>query len=153
MRCLLAGVILFGLASVASAQAKAPRFEEYAAPAPFAGPTHAPVLATRDARQYRSRLREAAQEKPNFAGRYILTVWGCGTECVTGAALDAKTGRVTMLPFTLCCWGVDVPEDFDPVEFRLDSSLIVFEGARNEVESDKRTHYYTLRNGQFRELK
>jgi hypothetical protein len=24
---------------------------------------------------YRSRLREAAKEKPNFAGHYILTAW------------------------------------------------------------------------------
>jgi hypothetical protein len=32
----------------------------------------------------------------------------CGTECVQGAIIDARTGRVFMLPFSLCCWGTDV---------------------------------------------
>jgi hypothetical protein len=80
---------------------------------------------SRAAREFRTRLREAAREKPNFAGHFIVTTWGCGTECVEGAIIDARTGRVFMLPFTLCCWDpvVGVDDGFKPVEFRVNSSL------------------------------
>jgi hypothetical protein len=156
MRALLAAALLLAAlatAAPAAGQAGAPRFEDYPVRERYTGPAHAPVLATRDARAFRTRLREAAREKPNFAGRYVVAEWGCGTECVSGAIIDAKTGRVTMIPFTLCCWGFDVPDDFEPVRFRLDSSLIVFEGARGEVEADKATHYYAFERGRLRELK
>jgi hypothetical protein len=33
------------------------------------------VIFARDDRNYRTRLREAARGKPNFAGHYILTAW------------------------------------------------------------------------------
>lgn len=153
MRLLLASAIVLGIASTVSAQDGAPRFEDYAVRESYAGPSHAPVLTTRAQREYRTRLREAASERPNFAGRYIVTKWGCGTECVMGAVIDAKTGKVIMLPFSLCCWGVDVPDDFEPFVFRLDSRLIVFDGARDENESDRGKHYYTIENGRLKELK
>lgn len=153
MRALLAGLIVLGIAPIAGAQDGAPRFEDYAVRETFGGPSKPPVLATKEQRAFRTRLREAAKEKPNFAGHYVLTTWGCGTECVTGAAIDARTGKVILLPFTLCCWGFDVPDDFEPIAFRLDSSLIVFRGARNEVEADKGNHYYTLVGGRLKELK
>ena len=153
MRLLLAGIIAFGIAPSAGAGEGAPRFEDYAVRETYSGPTHAPVLATKDAREFRTRLREAAEGKADFAGHYVVTLWGCGTGCVMGGIIDAKTGHVTMLPFTLCCWPVEVPDDFEPVVYRLDSSLIVFDGARNENESDVGKHYYTFVNGRLKELK
>ena len=54
---------------------------------------------------YRARLRAAATERPNFAGHYVLTTWGCGTECVMGAAINTRTGRVAFLSFATCCYG------------------------------------------------
>jgi hypothetical protein len=47
------------------------------------------------------------------------------------AVLDAKTGQVAWLPFTLCCWADDVRE---PVQFRRDSDLILVSGRRDEGE-------------------
>jgi hypothetical protein len=134
-------VALFVWSLNVNAQTGVPRFSDYPVNESYSGKT-APLVFTREARMYRTRLREAAREKPNFAGHFIVTTWGCGTECVTGAIIDARTGRVFMLPFTLCCWGADVDEKFEPVEFRRNSKLIIFSGARNEKEGDNATRFY-----------
>jgi hypothetical protein len=131
------------------AQSLTPRFEDYPATGPYRG-HNAPLVLTKKDAGSRTRLREAATRKPNFAGHYVLTTWGCGAECVMGAAIDANTGHVHWLPFTICCWKADVTQ---PIAARLDSRLIVFTGARNEKEGDEGTHYYEFRNGEFIEIK
>ena len=145
---LLAILAITFLIADAQAQSSPPRFEAYPVTETYTGKT-APLVLKAEARSYRTRLREAAQEKPNFAGRYILTSWGCGTGCLMGGIIDAKTGAVYMLPFSVCCWGVDVADSFNPIEFRLDSRLIVFSGARDEKEGDNGAHYYKFENGRL----
>ena len=110
---------------------------------------NAPVVLSKKDRIYRTRLKEAAKQKPNFAGHYILTTWGCGMECLMGAVIDAKTGKVYQIPFTICCWGDDISEDFKPIEFKLDSKLMVFTGSRDEKEDDVNKHYYIFNNNNF----
>ncbi|MGH7110440.1 MAG: hypothetical protein ACREFK_08425 [Stellaceae bacterium] len=61
----------------------------------------APDLSTHDAWIFRTRLRRAAKEPPNFAGHYVVTQWGCGTDCFTGAAIDLKNGHIVWLPITI----------------------------------------------------
>lgn len=46
------------------------------------------------ARRYRTVLRLAITEGPNFAGYYRLVHWGCGTSCAMFAVVNLKTGRV-----------------------------------------------------------
>lgn len=113
----------------------------------------APVVLTRDDRMFRTRLKEASKEKPNFAGRYILTAWGCGTTCLMGAVIDAKTGKVYWWGFSICCWSSEVDGNFRPIEFRLNSKLIVFSGARNEKNDDSGAHFYKFENGRFVHLR
>jgi hypothetical protein len=115
-----------------------PQFDEYPAGAKFTGKHHAPVL-TQESREFRTRLREGAKEKVNFAGHYVFTTWGCGAECLMGAAIDVKTGKVFLLPFTLCCWA----EDTDPYEIHVESRLIAFQGERNE-KGGPGTWYYQI---------
>lgn len=147
--CFLA---LFASGAVAAAQDDGLRFSDFPVSERYNKPSKAPVLATKEQRAFRTRLRQAAKEKPNFAGHYIVTIWGCGTECISGAIIDARTGSVIMLPFSLCCWGVDVPDDFEPLAYRIDSSLIVVSGARDENTQDNGKHYYTVRNKRLVEL-
>ena len=106
------------------------------------------VLGPKD-KEFRTRLRETVKEKPNFAGHYIVGIWGCGAGCVMGAVIDAQTGKVIWLPHTTCCWDANVDDKFEPVDFRLNSSLIVFTGMRNEKEDDNGTHFYNFKNGRF----
>lgn len=133
-------------------QERVPQFKDYPVREFYRGKP-APVVLTRDNRMFRTRLRLAAKEKPNFAGRYIFTAWGCGTRCLMGAVIDAKTGRVYWWDSSLCCWGDDVGETWGPIEFRLNSKLIVFSGARNEKENDDGAHFYKFENGRFVHLK
>lgn len=134
--------------SSAPAQSNVPQFKDYPATI-YKGP-NAPVVLTRNDLNFKTRLREAAKtKKPNFAGHYILTTWGCGTECLMGAIIDARTGKVYWWDFSLCCWGFDNDEDFKPIEFRPDSRLIVFSGMRNEKDGDNAAHFYHFDGRKF----
>jgi hypothetical protein len=117
---------------------KPPMPEEYPAGPAYTGRHHAPVLATKDEKMFRTRLRVGAKGKVDFAGHYVLATWGCGTQCLMGAAIDVRTGKVFMIPFTLCCWG-----DADPFAYARDSRLIAFYGQRDENEPDG-TWYYRI---------
>ncbi len=131
-------------ARLAYTQVAGPRFEDFPVKEVFKGKSARIRLLTSQDKEYATRLHEAASRAPNFAGHYILAAWGCGASCVMAAALDARTGRVLWLPFTVCCWDADVSE---PMEFKRDSSLIVIHGSRNETGGG--TYYYRLEAGGF----
>jgi len=134
---------------IAWAQKPVPEFKDYPANGIYQG-TNAPIISlTKNDRMYRTRLSNAAKEKPNFAGHYIITAWGCGASCLMGAAIDAKTGKVHWWDFSVCCWDESVE---DPINFRLDSSLIVFSGLRNEKGS-KGQYYYKIEHGKFIQIR
>jgi|RhiMetdeSRZDD1v2_1073273.scaffolds.fasta_scaffold1894145_1 hypothetical protein len=131
------------------AQSSVPQFKDYPAGEVYNGPI-APLVFKRNDLAFKTRLRSAAKnQKPNFAGHYILTSWGCGTECVMGAVIDAKTGKVYWWDFSTCCWGTGTDDKFNPIEFRPDSRLIVFSGQRNEKDGDDGAHFYRFDNGRF----
>ncbi|HAF21422.1 MAG TPA: hypothetical protein DCK93_00685, partial [Blastocatellia bacterium] len=89
---LLATICMFRCGDVL-AQANLPHFKDYPASEMYKGAT-APLVLTRADQTFKTRLRWAAKnQKPNFAGHYILTSWGCGAECVMGAVIDARTGK------------------------------------------------------------
>lgn len=131
------------------AQSGVPKFEYFPAGKIYKGPT-APLLLAKNDRAFKTRLRWASKHlKPNFAGHYILTTWGCGAECLMGAVIDAKTGKVYWWNFTICCWGAGKGEKFNPIEFRPDSRLMIFTGLRNEKDGDDGAHFYLFDDGRF----
>lgn len=152
IRSLLTVSLSITISSISFAQNRVPVFSDYSVSETHIGP-NVPIVLKRDDMMFRTRLREAAKEKPNFAGHYILTAWGCGAQCLMGAVINAKTGRVFWLPHTTCCWGTEVDERFEPIEFRLNSRLVVFSGLRNEKEGDDGAHFYKFENGRFVHLR
>lgn len=99
-------------------------------------------LSSKDARMFRTNLREAAKGGVNFAGRYILTGWGCGTNCEVLAIIDARTG-IAYFPKELSGVGIgfcdgpggdvasDAPAESDTlagVYYKQDSRLLVLQG-------------------------
>jgi hypothetical protein len=129
-----------------------PQFQAFSVGTRYAGPAARPNLSTPQAREYRTRLMQAASERANFSGHYILVQWGCGTACVSGAVVDAISGKVTFFPFGyVCCWRAVSPE-FRPINFRANSRLIIFSGQLHE-EGETGTHYFTFDNGYFKFLK
>jgi hypothetical protein len=124
-----------------------PQFREY--PADSSPLTiRAPVdLSSPDAWTFRTRLRNAAKQEPNFAGQYVIASWGCGTTCVTGATVDLETGQVVFLPASVCCWG-SVDANFKALEFRRNSRLLVMSGLLNE-EGTMGAHFFVFDGGSF----
>lgn len=78
-----------------------------------------------DWKSFRTRLREAHQDgEIGFAGNYIVSMWGCGTGCLSGAMIDKRSGIIYGLPI-----GEDTPYDFGCVhewENELDNERVYF---------------------------
>jgi hypothetical protein len=139
---------LFTVQLCAAKSPSEPQFENYPTKPDVIAKNAEVRIAGRMERAYVTRLRFAAKQKPNFAGHYILTAWGCGAACLVPVAIDAKTGVVVWLNFSVCCWPLQVKE---PLEFKLNSSLLIVRGSRNE--EGQGTYYYLLKDQEFVLLK
>ena len=127
-----------------------PSFADYAATA-YKGRAAALKLTTRQARGYWTRLREGARRSVNFAGRYKLHTWSCGTGCLQTAFIDAKTGDAFFPPelngFIACYYGETPVESLEEaLKFERGSRLIVMSGyptsERDKPEPKKGLYYY-----------
>ncbi|HKV41132.1 MAG TPA: hypothetical protein VJX67_18135 [Blastocatellia bacterium] len=124
-------------AGLARTQTQSPRFEDFPAGKPFAGKPVALKLTTRNARKYRTVLREGAAAGPNFAGHYAIVTWGCGSSCVQFAVVDEITGDVYFPSFYVAASvGSDQDSEHlpEPLQFKLNSKLLVVTGNLNEAE-------------------
>jgi hypothetical protein len=142
-------MLMLALSALIFGQTKIPQFKDFPPNGKYGG-KNSPVLITRDDREFRTRLREAAQEPPNFAGHYIFTSWGCGASCLMGAVIDANSGKVYWFPHTICCWKPSVDDNFTPIVFRLNSRLVVLTGLRDEKEGDEGAHFYEFDGKRFK---
>lgn len=105
-----------------------------------------------EARTFRTRLSEALRGGVNFAGHYIVAGWGCGTGCISGAIIDARSGSVYW-PKQFNALGVGDTENGyvdEPVAYRKNSRLLVITGSpglANEEGPDLPTgeYYYEWR--------
>src|SRR5437667_5642687 len=98
-------------------------FSEFAVNEAFTGEPAAVILSSPEWRQYRTMLRSGAKKGPNFAGHFTVVQWGCGTTCLTGAIVDATTGKVCHLPPLLK--GTTVGFEAMLLHFRLESRLMI----------------------------
>jgi len=149
-------------AVMVSAQNRPPRFEDFPAPTDWKGPAAVVTLTARSERVYRTRLLKAAKEPPNFATHYRFTIWGCGSECASGAIVDLATGQVIAPPllksgsagmsFSVC----QSAFEGSGVEVRLDSTLMVVRCGLNYDQRVQRNvpdvYYFVLERQRFRKL-
>jgi hypothetical protein len=145
LRRLLFSVLATTTLPGASVNTTPPQFDQYAVLEKFSGPVAKPILRSKQDREFRGQLQRAARMQPNYAGHYVLATFGCGASCVTAGALDARSGRVTWLPFTVCCGNHG---DREPIEFRPDSALLIVRGMRNKAGDG--TYYYRIAGGSFK---
>jgi len=112
------------------------------------------------ASSFRTRLREGIKGEVNFAGRYIITGWGCGTGCSQMAIIDAKTGRVYM-PDQLAgvsAWFGDLADDYEVYSYKKDSRLLIVRGTPGpmkdgESAQESGSYYYEWRANRLRLIK
>jgi len=94
------------------------------------------------ANDFRTKLQTAmVNEQINFAGKLILTQWGCGTACVQAALIDALTGEV-YFPEILQGVTQGYNESFanhEILEFKKNSKLLMIYGvAGNGFKDDQK---------------
>ena len=135
------------------AERPAPRFEDYPARGVYRGPVARVRLDSKTARMFRTRLREGASTGPNFAGRYTVVIWGCGTGCAQMGVVDAKTGRVYFPPVEY----MDIPDMEDERArsqwFRLDSRLLRITQNHYDGRGGYTAYYYLFDKDRFRLLR
>jgi hypothetical protein len=138
-------IVMLAMLQIARAQShtkRFPKFEDYPVKEVFNHTPHLPILVTPEQHRLRTRIREGVEKGsgvwingewsreqnrpgPNFAGRYIVIVWGCGMACLMTAVSDAETGVVYNPPISdggLCtthagiselsrkCWGYGISQ-------------------------------------------
>jgi hypothetical protein len=160
MKRLIFALLLCCSASLAFGQAaQTPKFGEYPVGLEKARITKIDFKKNPNARTFRTRLTEALHGGVNFAGRYIVTGWGCGTGCTNAAVLDTRTGKIH--------W----PEEFynldatygdgyseKQIDFRKNSRLLIIHGrpgSADENSTAKPTgdYYYEWKNDRLKQLK
>lgn len=153
-------LILFFSSSVVFAQNTIPKFTDYPVNEIYSGKNH-PLVMDDFGKDYKTRLRDAiAQGKPTFAGRYLVTGWGCGSGgCNTGAIIDAITGKA--YPFPIAMMGVSLKPEFEggPEQehiYQLNSRLMIFAGHLDGVpqgDGMDTVAFYEFKDGKFIFLK
>ena len=124
-----------------------PKFSEYLSDI-YDGPRAKVNLLTDFDKNFRTRIRNTQSQPINFAGEYILSTWGCGTSCLMGVAVSARTGQVVELPGSVCCWkGAG-----ERTIFKKNSRLLVLAGLINE-NGQHGAHFYELKNNEFIHIK
>jgi hypothetical protein len=128
--------------------------EQFPVAVVFKGKPASPILKSKEALLFRTRIREGAKSGPNFAGHYTLISWGCGTSCQQYALVDAVNGHVFDLPFRYVSSqpaygiseGVDVDRlpDFGRSQASPKSRLFVVGGCFDEDEKRCGWHFYEM---------
>ena len=139
--------------SVLADDRNVPTFEQYRATAvTIVKPALVNLASHAKARTYRTVLRDGAKTGPNFAGHYTIVTWGCGTACNEVGVVDARNGNVFFprelqpLDHTL------VTDGTPPLQYRIDSTLLVAAGSPMDREDNVGMHYYVWNGRSLREL-
>ena len=156
-----------------------PRFEDYPITEVFQGKPHRPILKTPEQRRYRTRIRQGVEKGwgvwingewgkeqnrpgPNFAGHYVVVVWGCGSCCLMMAVADVETGEVFNPPLSTNN-SLHVPSLVLPpsagsaavVRYRKDSRLIVIKSTPHFEYPNPKSYafYFLLQDNQWKLLR
>lgn len=140
-------------------QKKVPSFSDYRVKAERLTAKQPDLASNKNARMYRTNLRNAAKEGVNFAGRYVLACWGCGTGCLEAAIIDARTGKV-FFPAVLQGVGTgfcDLPGNVETLDYKPDSRLLIlsgFKGAvRNQPDGKCGIYYFEWTGADLKQIK
>ena len=131
-----------------------PTFSEYKADVSSSKAKPIKFAGNRNARMFRTRLRQANKNGVNFAGQFIFTTWGCGTSCVQGAIIDTKTG-VVYFPEELGVMTFGNLGDADiPLDYNKNSKLLILKGrVGGDEDSELGTYYLVWEGTKFKQVK
>ena len=130
------------------------KFTDFAVTGSFHGKPATPILTTRAQRMFRGAIREAAAQGPNFAAHYTIAEWGCGAGCMSGAVIDAATGKVYPAPFRVLSMPLAEREgghEYQGAVYQLNSRLFIADGCPEEANCG--TYYYEWSGNKFKQLR
>ena len=136
--------------SITHAKSKVPQFSDYPVKSVYTGKSAKLDTSDPSANMFRTRLRAALEEKPDFAGEYVTTMWGCGASCRIYSFINKRTGQLLADGFG----GETRPEDV--IATRANSRLVVTqqEHMDQNYEVDQvTTRFYILEKNRLKLLK
>lgn len=144
--------LFFALTTISIAHAKSavPQFRDYPVKSVYTGKTAKLDISDPSANMFRTRLRAALKEKPDFAGEYVTTMWGCGASCRMYSFVNKRTGQLLADGF-----GGEARTE-DVIATRANSRLLVTqeEHMDQNYEVDQvTTRFYVLEKSRFKLLK
>ncbi|OUY08198.1 hypothetical protein [Acinetobacter populi] len=129
-----------------------PQFQDYPAKT-FVGKNQ-PLKLNAQSKKYRTLFTQMSQQKPNFAGQYVMETVGCGGGCSFALAFNAKTGQSFILPDTFAdCYSVQKGFTQNDIFYQKDSHLVIAVGSRYGDQEKCETVYYLVENDQFKQIK
>jgi hypothetical protein len=155
------------LAAPVDAKARCVPFDTLTTPALFArfsaphAPRqhwHAPIVASGEARTFRTVVRQAASGVPDFAGHWTVARIDCGAATVCPAFVDRLSGRVRFVHALRDVFSLQ----FDPatsaalprtLTYRSDSRLLVILGSINDNEARAGAHLFVWSDGRLARIR
>ncbi len=144
-------ILCFGLLSTTLVYAKEVvgyRFEDY--PATIYQGKKAPLKLGSKYQPLKNHLTDAHKDgEIGFAGKYMVSIWGCGTGCISGAMIDKRTGKIYDFPVNIdyrCYSSEETPDDED-IFFYPDSRLLITTSCEQDEDTDgyaKQTFTYFI---------
>jgi hypothetical protein len=111
---------------------KSTQFADYATH-PIASPRSSEAIIGKydwtDKEAFAREVKSEASKGPDFAGRYALVRWSCGSWCSNAVIADVVTGRTRETPFVGVVGCQEVTKDFDTVQRQASSSLLIVRGS------------------------
>jgi hypothetical protein len=153
-------LVFFMVVATACDAEKLPDPSEYPAVSMNVATPAKPVLKSRLARLYRTRINEGAKAGPNFAGHYTVVRWGCGAGAFMFFVVDAVNGAVYEPPEVCIALSGDEAENLPGFGnhnpgFSLTSKLLltvgVEDGPKDEPYGRAKT-VYLFDKGRFKRL-
>ena len=135
---------------MAHAKNAVPQFKDYPVKSVYTGQTAQLDLSDEGARMFRTRLRDALKEKPDFAGEYVITMWCCGASCRMYSFVNKRTGKL----LSDGLGGEERQEDI--VASKANSRLLVTEEENRDENWEVKsitTRFYILDKGKLKQIK
>ncbi len=105
----------------------APQFEDFRVPTPMAARKKTSDVANHVV-DFNKEIREVAKDGPNFAGRFVVEAFTCGSLCSGFVVVNVETAEIYSSPFDVSYFCSDYKLRTELV-YRLDSRLLVVNGA------------------------
>ncbi|OTG95522.1 hypothetical protein [Acinetobacter sp. ANC 3832] len=141
---------IFIIIPLSNAKNTVPQFSEYPVKSVYTGTTARLDISDPDARMFRTRLNDALQQKADFAGEYVTTMWGCGASCRMYSFVNKRTGKLLQAGFG----GEENSEDV--IATNPWSRLLVTQEEhmdQNYAVESLTVRFYVLENGELKLIK